>query len=163
MEEKREACANKKDINVGNDVIYEKLQLFHFKILANRLLLLVVNKHEYSIACIQSLLVLFWRRSQVVVVFELAELAKPGYHSLLEIYYRDAFASYSFFREAVLVLNVVPLLILLVQGLRLGVHDVVHPRNEVFIGILLNFVVDPAVMRLIVRVHCYAPISVLLF
>ena len=162
MEEKREACANKKDINVGNDVIYEKLQLFYFKILANRLLLLVVNKHEYSIACIRSLLVLFWRRSQVVVVFELAELAKPGYHSLLEIYYRDAFAPFSFFREVV-IHNVIPLFILLVQGLRLGVHDVVHPRNEVFIGILLNFVVDPAVMRLIVRVHCYAPISVLLF
>ena len=162
MEEKREACANKKDINVGNDVIYEKLQLFHFKILANRLLLLVDNKHEYSIACIQSLLVLFWRRSQVVVVFELAELAKPGYHSLLEIYYRDAFASFSFFREAVMH-NVIPLLIQLIQGLRLGVHDVVHPRNEVFIGILLNFIVDPAVIRLIVRVHFYAPISVLLF
>ena len=47
MEEKREARANKKDINFGNDDMYEKIQ-FHVKLLANRSLLLVVNKHEIS-------------------------------------------------------------------------------------------------------------------
>ena len=35
MYEKREARTNKKDINFGNDVMYEKIQ-FHVKILANR-------------------------------------------------------------------------------------------------------------------------------
>ena len=102
------------------------------------------------------------RRSQVVIVFELAKLAKPGYHSLLEVPERDAFATLSLFRVAVLVHEVNPFLSLLVQGLRLGVHDFIHPGDEVIFDILFSFI-DPAVMSLIVRVHRPAPYSVLLF
>ena len=104
---------------------------------------------------------LFWRRSQVVIVFELAELAKPGYHSLLEVADRDAFATQSLFREAVLPEDI-PVVSQLVQGLRLGVHDSVHPSDEVIFGVLFSFI-NPATLRLIVRVHCLAPFSVLLF
>ena len=141
--------------------MYEKIQ-FHLKILANRQLMLVVNKHEISYCMYLVLTRVNLRRSQVVIVFELAKLAKPGYHSLLEVAERDAIATLSLFRVAVLVHEVNPFLSLLVQGLRLGVHDFIHPGDEVIFDILFSFI-DPAVMSLIVRVHRPAPCSVLLF